>query len=674
MKLKFRWLFSLCVLFAAFNSAAITFTINGLTYETNSDGKTCSVGLVSSGSYPSNIVIPATISYNNVSYDITEVRTQGFRGKNKIDSVFFETPSKVIVIGSMAFESSSIKYVKLPDSLTDIMSSAFKDCSNLNQDIEIPKKVISIGDYAFAFCKIQALELNEGLIDLGKYAFAGCKASYVDIPSTLEIIGDGAFASSSLKSVNFKSDGNLKTIGSYAFSNVVNLAEVDIPATVTEIKYGAFFCDGLPNVMPEKVHVHWDRPSVASVSNAAFHTITGQNGVYHGPLLYVPKGTIPLYRNATPWSEFKYIYEDPTLSTNLVIDNSLQICVGEQKIISATVTPDDADNKSLSWVSSNPEIVTVNESGTVTGIKPGVSQVIATTMDGSNLSDTCTVTVVTGKAQSITVSPTSAQLEIGGMTRLTATILPEDVPNKTVMWTSSNEEIAMVSSTGMVYAVGPGSVIITASTTDGSNLSATCQVTVDAPFSLSAQSVAVPVNTKRNIPIIVDNHVDVKSFKFTVHVPDSIEFYSNALPGPRCSNFNVTTTFNADSTLVQVSGVMTTLPLASGTGAFVLLPIKSSKYIADFDARLTDITFTGTNDNVGTQQLPDITVTLRVLNLGDVNGDKVVDVSDINALINYMLGKPMTGTFNFNLGDLDENGIIDISDINAVINLMLGKY
>ena len=39
-----------------------------------------------------------------------------------------------------------------------------------------------------------------------------------------------------------------------------------------------------------------------------------------------------------------------------------------------------------------------------------------------------------------------------------------------------------------------------------------------------------------------------------------------------------------------------------------------------------------------------------------------------------MLGKPMTGTFNFNLGDLDENGIIDISDINSVINLMLGKY
>lgn len=673
MKLKFRWLFSLCVLFAAFNSAAITFTINGLTYETNTDGKTCSVGLVSSGSYPSNIVIPATISYNDVSYDVTEVRAQGFWRKNKIDSVIFETPSKVIVIGRMAFESSSIKYVKLPDSLTDIKPYAFRDCSNLKQTLEIPKKVISIGDYAFASCKIQALELNEGLIDLGEYAFSGCKASYLDIPSTLEIIGDYAFFCSSLKSVNFKSNGNLKTIGRSAFQNAVNLVEVDIPATVTEIKDCAFNCDGIPNVKPEKVHVHWDRPSMASVSSA-FTTITSLSGEYYGPILYVPKGTIPLYRNASPWSAFKYIYEDPTLSTNLVIDNSLQICVGEQKIINATVTPDDADNKSLSWVSSDPEIVTVNESGTITGIKPGVAQVIATTMDGSNLSDTCTVTVVTSKAQSITVSPTSAQLEIGGMVRLTATILPEDVPNKTVQWASSNEEIAMVSSTGMVYAVGPGSVIITASTTDGSNLSATCQVTVDAPFSLSAQSVAVPVNTKRNIPIIVDNHVDVKSFKFTVHVPDSIEFYSDALPGPRCSDFNVSTTFNADSTVVQVSGVMTTLPLASGTGAFVLLPIKSSKYIADFDARLTDITFTGTNDNVGTQQLPDITVTLRVLNLGDVNGDKIVDVSDINALINYMLGKPMTGTFNFNLGDLDENGIIDISDINSVINLMLGKY
>ena len=54
---------------------------------------------------------------------------------------------------------------------------------------------------------------------------------------------------------------------------------------------------------------------------------------------------------------------------------------------------------------------------------------------------------------------------------------------------------------------------------------------------------------------------------------------------------------------------------------------------------------------------------------GDVNGDGRVDISDINASINMMLGKiPKTPA-----GDVDQNGSVDISDVNAVINIMLGK-
>lgn len=56
---------------------------------------------------------------------------------------------------------------------------------------------------------------------------------------------------------------------------------------------------------------------------------------------------------------------------------------------------------------------------------------------------------------------------------------------------------------------------------------------------------------------------------------------------------------------------------------------------------------------------------------GDVNGDGKVDIADLNAVINYMLGK-VIGTFIFEAGDLNHNGVIDIADVNAVINLMLG--
>lgn len=117
---------------------------------------------------------------------------------------------------------------------------------------------------------------------------------------------------------------------------------------------------------------------------------------------------------------------------------------------------------------------------------------------------------------------------------------------------------------------------------------------------------------------------------------------------------------------------MTNQAMSAGKAPFVLLPIKSSKYIDTFVLSLTDITFVSTNDGVGEQQLDDITVTLRVLDLGDVNGDKVVDVSDVNALVNYMLGK-QTDMSNFGVGDMNGDGVIDVSDINAVVNLMLGK-
>lgn len=57
--------------------------------------------------------------------------------------------------------------------------------------------------------------------------------------------------------------------------------------------------------------------------------------------------------------------------------------------------------------------------------------------------------------------------------------------------------------------------------------------------------------------------------------------------------------------------------------------------------------------------------------LGDVNGDGVIDISDVNAVINYMLGKP-NATFIFDAADIDGNGIIDIADVNGVLNLLLG--
>lgn len=109
----------------------------------------------------------------------------------------------------------------------------------------------------------------------------------------------------------------------------------------------------------------------------------------------------------------------------------------------------------------------------------GVYYTYSTTISGD-----MTIAVTIGSVSPIsvtgvTVSPTTASLEIGGTQQLTATVSPSNATDKTVSWSTSNSSVATVSSTGLVTAVGTGSATITVTTTDG-HKTATCSVTVAA--------------------------------------------------------------------------------------------------------------------------------------------------------------------------------------------------
>lgn len=81
-------------------------------------------------------------------------------------------------------------------------------------------------------------------------------------------------------------------------------------------------------------------------------------------------------------------------------------------------------------------------------------------------------------AESLKLNKSSVNLSVGSSEALVATIIPEEVTNKNIKWTSSNPEIATVDDSGNVIGKSPGKVTITAETTDGSNLKATAEVTV----------------------------------------------------------------------------------------------------------------------------------------------------------------------------------------------------
>ena len=168
---------------------------------------------------------------------------------------------------------------------------------------------------------------------------------------------------------------------------------------------------------------------------------------------------------------------------------SLTIVEGESQSLTATVSPSNADNKKVTWSSSNSSVATVDDRGTVTAVAAGTATITAKSEDGGKTA-TCSVTVNSKviSVESISLDKTTAELTEGETITLTATIKPENATNKNVIWSSSNEEIATVKD-GVVSAIKEGEATITAKTEDGGK-TATCTVKVNAK-TITVESVSL---------------------------------------------------------------------------------------------------------------------------------------------------------------------------------------
>ena len=155
---------------------------------------------------------------------------------------------------------------------------------------------------------------------------------------------------------------------------------------------------------------------------------------------------------------------------------SAKLHFGETLALTATVTPANATNKRVTWSSSNQDVATVDENGVVTAKTEGTATITATTADGGKKA-TCTVTVSYVLVTGVSLSQTSAAIEVGETLKLTATIAPENASYKGVTWSSSNETIATVAD-GVVTGKTAGMTTIKVTTVDGKK-TATCKITVN---------------------------------------------------------------------------------------------------------------------------------------------------------------------------------------------------
>ena len=152
---------------------------------------------------------------------------------------------------------------------------------------------------------------------------------------------------------------------------------------------------------------------------------------------------------------------------------SVSLLVGESVELTATVYPENATDKTVTWSSSSPSVAAVVD-GKVTALSPGSATVTA--RSGNAVAE-CAVTVSPVEVTSIKLSHTSVTLSTGETIELTATVYPENAADKTITWSSSNPGVATVVD-GRVTALTIGSATITAQSSNG--LSATCRVTVES--------------------------------------------------------------------------------------------------------------------------------------------------------------------------------------------------
>ena len=438
-------------------------------------------------------------------------------------------PNSVISIEKYAFNGCDLTSVTIPNSVCSIGERAFYNCSDLSL-VTIPNSVTNIGDYAFSFCSsLTSITIPNSVTDIKMYAFSGSGLVSVTIPNSVTSIKEGVFKDChSLTSVSFPN--SLNRIGGNAFEGCTGLTSVTYPNSLTSIGGSAFkSCTGLTSVIiPNSVTsiIAWAfhgcssltsvtiGNSVASIGLYAFanckeltdvycyaeNVPSADNSFYDSYIeyatLYVPKGCKAKYESAYVWKDFKEILEiepESIFVQSITLNQTdFQLSLGDTYQLSATVLPDDATDKSITWSSSDESIASISEDGTVIAKGIGTATITATTNDGSNITASCFVTVNPILVSEIILSDSELSLKLGDIYQLSVAVLPDDATDKSITWSSSDESVASISDDGTVIAKGSGSATITATTNDGTNLSATCEVTVTDPVVLASSIEIIP--------------------------------------------------------------------------------------------------------------------------------------------------------------------------------------
>ena len=359
------------------------------------------------------------------------------------DSVFSDctalkdiTWSKALeTIESYAFQNcSALTDVTIPDSVKSIGPGVFSDCSALSA-VTLPDGVKELGGQLFNNCDaLTTVTIPDSVTSIGEQVFYDCDAlTTVKLGSGLTEIPVSTFEHCDVLE-SLRIPRRVTTIGNNAFKDCVKLTSITIPRSVTKISSNAF---SYPKIL-----------TIYGVSGTYAETFAKENSIkfvdqqikataasLDKTELTINKGAAAQLNLSVTPENFTDIVDWKSTDTNIVTvsDNgvvkavgvgtaTVKVTVGDVSAsckvtvlqpvtginlnkssltmdalgtfqMTASVYPDSANDKRITWSSSDPAIASVDENGLVTALKKGTATITAAAMDGSGVKSTCKVTV-----------------------------------------------------------------------------------------------------------------------------------------------------------------------------------------------------------------------------------------------------------------------------------------
>lgn len=694
-----KHLFTALLLLCCSIANAHDFEVDGIFFNiTDATNKTVAVtysGIsydVVADEYIGSVVIPESVTYNNVTYNVTSIGDEAFCSCANLTGITI--PNSVSGIGDCAFWGAGITSIEIPNSVTSIGDAAFKECPNLKLIINFTTIGLSSDHITFP-CKVASAPngSREGDFLFNNVEGVNTLCAYVGNDSEISLPTD------------YKGESYI--IGTNAFLYDTTIASVTIPNSVTSIGEGAFGeCTGLTNISIPN--------SVKNIDGFAFYgsglvEVELGNGIdtlKPGTFAYcenltkinLPVGIIQLgllYNNGQ-----EGVFEGCSNLASIVIPESVTTigaltfnsCSNLKEIEIPNSVTDIREGAFLNCanlvdVTSKATIAPTIFNEPFNGISSSAVLRYPAGSDYSNWEPYFASTEVFGAVTGITLSASEAELKAGETFTLTATIAPEDAFVKSVTWSSSNEAVAIVDENGVVTAVAAGDAIITATANDGSGVSATCNVTVaeeqsgdDVTYdnTIYASDIEAKTGTQVLLPICMDNVNEITALQFDLYLPEGItiakdedDFHIMELSERATARHTFESADMTDGAVRVICYSTRNTVFTGNAGEMMYVTVNVAEELADgeYEVLIKEIELTTPEEVAYNVPVTTSKITVFSYTKGDINDDGKISVTDITGLVNLILsGADYTEN---RAADVNEDRKLSVTDITGLVNLIL---